>query len=174
MQSIYFRKMTKVGEVVTHMNNSQLIQSNNQELSDLSTSNPLTSKHYHGIDHKESENWVLAKSLPKVMTEEQTKWVEESIAGVIATIQLAYPVQMRNYSKEEVFATCKLWRELFGRVHPQLLYEATMRFIKTDRKGFPPVPGQIIGYIENIIGEIKESEHREQSYNYMKRMLDEY
>lgn len=140
-----------------------------RELSDLSICNPLASEHYLGIDCKESENWKLAQSLPKELTKEQAKWVDDSIAGVIATIQLAYPVQMRNYSKEEVFATCRLWRELFGRVHPQLLYEATMRFIKTDRKGFPPVPGQIKGHIEKIIGEIEELNEMEQ---FRKRHLE--
>jgi hypothetical protein len=53
-----------------------------------------------------------------------------------------------------------LWREIFLTVEPRLLHDAVVRFITNDRKSFFPSPGQIVGYVEQIIAEKTREQER--------------
>lgn len=145
---------------------------NELELFRQSNLNPLESPHYHGALEKTSEAWQKAQTLPSEMSNESKKKVQTAIAGELAILQVAYPTQARNFTHGEIQTTCRLWGEIFGRVHPRLLHEAIQRFILEDRKGFFPAPGQIAGYIEAIISQIEASKHIQQNHEEIKWMLE--
>lgn len=97
-----------------------------------------------------SQEWIAAQTINAV-TEKQRKEQEALIKIELAVLRTAYPTQARNFSAAEVQATTNLWFEIFAKVPAQLLHEAIKRFIINDRKGFFPTPGQIIGFIEQIV-----------------------
>ncbi|MFR7564103.1 MAG: replicative helicase loader/inhibitor [Oscillospiraceae bacterium] len=82
----------------------------------------------------------------------------ESINSQLLILQTAFPTVVRNYDEYEVQALQQLWYDIFKNVPEQLMREAIKRFIINDRKGFFPSPGQIVGYIEQIVAEQKEAE----------------
>lgn len=82
----------------------------------------------------------------------------ESINSQLLVLQTAFPTVVRNYDEYEVQALQQLWYDIFKNVPEQLMREAVKRFIINDRKGFFPSPGQIVGYIEQIVAEQKEAE----------------
>jgi hypothetical protein len=82
----------------------------------------------------------------------------ESINSQLLVLQTAFPTIVRNYDEYEVQALQQLWYDIFKNVPEQLMREAIKRFIINDRKGFFPSPGQIVGYIEQIVAEQKEAE----------------
>jgi hypothetical protein len=55
-----------------------------------------------------------------------------------------------------------LWLEIFTEVERGILNEAIMRFVAADRKGFFPSPGQVMGFVEEIIAE-REKRAKEDS-----------
>ena len=82
----------------------------------------------------------------------------ESINSQLLILQTAFPTVVRNYDEYEVQALQQLWYDIFKNVPEQLMREVIKRFIINDRKGFFPSPGQIVGYIEQIVAEQKEAE----------------
>lgn len=82
----------------------------------------------------------------------------EVMDSQLLVLQTAFPTVVRNYDKYEYQALRSLWYEIFKNVPEQLLKEAIKRFIINDRKGFFPSPGQIVGYIEQIVEERKFNE----------------
>lgn len=82
----------------------------------------------------------------------------ESINSQLLVLQTAFPTVVRNYDEYEVQALQQLWYDIFKNVPEQLMREAIKRFIINDRKGFFPSPGQIVGYIEQIVAEQKDAE----------------
>lgn len=82
----------------------------------------------------------------------------ESINSQLLVLQTAFPTVVRNYDEYEVQALQQLWYDIFKNVPEQLMREAIKRFIINDRKGFFPSPGQIVGYIKQIVAEQKEAE----------------
>ena len=82
----------------------------------------------------------------------------ESINSQLLILQTAFPTVVRNYDEYEVQALQQLWYDIFKNVPEQLMREAIKRFIINDRKGFFPSPGQIVGYIEQIVAEQKDAE----------------
>lgn len=82
----------------------------------------------------------------------------EAISAQLLILQTAYPTIVRNYDQYEFQALQNLWYDIFKNIPEQLLKEAIKRFIINDRKGFFPSPGQIIGYIEQIVYEKKFNE----------------
>jgi hypothetical protein len=104
-----------------------------------------------------SENWLAAQTVSN-LTGKQLKQHNALIAAELYRLKTAYPTQARNFSDEEVDATNALWFEIFAGVDPRILHEAVTRFIVTDRKAFFPAPGQIVGFIEQIIAECKAEE----------------
>jgi hypothetical protein len=81
------------------------------------------------------------------------------IAAELLRLQVAYPAQSRKFAPEEIRATNALWKEIFAGVDPRVFHEAVTRFIRDDRKAFFPSPGQISGFVEKILQEIKDEEH---------------
>lgn len=64
---------------------------------------------------------------------------------IMAVLRGAYPQFYRNIDREEAENTVNLWLDLFcGEPYP-LVAAAVKSFISADEKGFPPVPGQIMG-----------------------------
>jgi len=83
----------------------------------------------------------------------------ERIDAQLLVLQTAFPTVVRNYDKHEFKALQSLWHEIFKNVPEELLKEAVKRFIISDRKGFFPSPGQIIGHIEEIVKEREDEEY---------------
>lgn len=104
----------------------------------------------------------LATQTAVVMTEIEKAEHSALIAVELYRLRTAYPVQARNFSEEEAEAMNALWSEIFMGVDLQLMHEATMRFIITNKTGFFPSPGQIVDVIEQIIKE-REIAEREAS-----------
>lgn len=97
-----------------------------------------------------SESWLSIQSdnfLPPEVVDSQ-----------LLVLQTAFPTVVRNYDKYEYQALRNLWYGIFKGVPKDLLEEAIRRFIINDRKGFFPSPGQIVGYIEEIVIERKCNE----------------
>lgn len=92
-----------------------------------------------------SQSWLQAQ-------QEESETLE-SVAKQLLVLQTAYPTITRNYDKEEYQAMLRLWYAIFKNVPQRTMREAIRRYIITDRKGFFPAPGQIIGYIEQIVAE---------------------
>ena len=92
------------------------------------------------------------------MTEQAWAIYDAAMSIGLLTLRTAYPTQARNYSDKEHDMLAALWLEIFAEVKPDILHEAIMRFVATDRKGFFPSPGQVMGIAEDII---KEREWRE-------------
>jgi len=85
----------------------------------------------------------------------------------LLTLRTAFPTQARNYSDREHDMLTALWLEIFAEVERGILNEAIMRFVAADRKEFFPSPGQVMGFVEEIIAEQKKREDDE----HMKREI---
>jgi hypothetical protein len=101
---------------------------------------------------KMSDSWLAAQS-PKPLQPKQLK-------TCLAVLQTAFPTVVRNYTTQEYEAMCSLWGEIFGNVPQEIFREAIKRFVIADRKGFFPTPGQIVEFVEQIIGERKAEDER--------------
>ncbi len=75
----------------------------------------------------------------------------EKLNAQLLILQTAFPLSVRNYDEYEFKALQSLWYEIFKNVPEELMNEAVKRFIITERKGFFPSPGQIVGCIEDIM-----------------------
>lgn len=101
------------------------------------------------------------------MSEQDWAMYDAEVSIGLLTLRTAFPTQTRNYSDREHDILIALWLEVFAEVTPGLLREAIMRFVSADRKGFFPAPGQVMGYVEDIIAERKrqaDAERAERHY----------
>lgn len=64
---------------------------------------------------------------------------------IMAVLRGAYPQFYRNIDRTEAENTVNLWLDLFAGEPYPLVAAAVKSFISADEKGFPPVPGQIMG-----------------------------
>ena len=102
--------------------------------------------------------------MSKFGTTEQAWAIYDAEVSIgLLTLRTAFPTQARNYSDREHDMLMALWFEIFAEVEPGILREAIMRFISTDRKGFFPAPGQVMGIVEEIITERKKQEKAERT-----------
>ena len=118
---------------------------------------------------KVAKNRIMAKF---GMTEQAWAIYEAEISIGLLTLRTAFPTQARNYSDREHDMISALWLEIFAEEEPGIFREAIMRFISTERKGFFPAPGQIMGIVEEIIAEREkqaETERIEQHYAYLRQ-----
>ena len=107
------------------------------------------------------------------MTEQEWAIYDAEVSIGLLTLRTAFPTQARNYSDREYDVLTALWLEIFADVEPGLFREAIMRFVATDRKGFFPSPGQIMGCVEEIQDERKkqaDAERAEQHYAYLREL----
>jgi len=84
------------------------------------------------------------------MTEQEWAIYDAAVSIGLLTLRTAFPTQARNYSDREHDMLTAVWLEMFAEVKPDVLHEAIMRFIATDRKGFFPPPGLVMGCVEDI------------------------
>lgn len=101
------------------------------------------------------------------------------ITQELAILQTAYPTQARNFSQAELRLTAQLWMELFAEVEEESLHLGVLYFLKKDRKGFFPSPGQIMGAIEEREkaeqlekDRVKRQEEKEVDFVWMCHMLE--
>jgi len=87
------------------------------------------------------------------ITEQEWQIYDAEISVGLLTLRTAFPTQTRNYSDKEHDMLMALWLEIFVALEPGIINEAILRFIATDRKGFFPSPGQIMGIIVDIQAE---------------------
>jgi hypothetical protein len=107
------------------------------------------------------------------MTEQQWALYDAEVSIGLLTLRTAFPTQARNYSDREHDVLTALWLEIFAEIEPGTLREAIMRFVATDRKGFFPSPGQIMGIVEDIISEREaqeKAERAERHYEYLRHI----
>jgi hypothetical protein len=90
----------------------------------------------------------------------EQEWIvyDAAVSIGLLTLRTAFPTQARNYNDREHDMLIALWLEIFAETAPDIFHEAIMRFVATDRKGFFPSPGQVMGFAEDII---KEREWKE-------------
>lgn len=86
----------------------------------------------------------------------------EKLNEQLLVLQTAFPTVVRSYDQMEFKALQSLWYDIFKNVPEEFLREAIRRFIINDRKGFFPSPGQIVGYIEQIITEQNQQRWNEE------------
>ena len=89
------------------------------------------------------------------MTAQEWAIYDAAISVGLLKLRTAFPTQTRNYSDKEHDMLMALWLEIFIVIEPSILHEAIMRFVATDRKGFFPSPGQIMGIADDIKTERK-------------------
>lgn len=65
---------------------------------------------------------------------------------ILAVLGAAYT---RSISESDAIALVKLWANIFSEIPYSDVGEAVMRFIKSDTKGFMPLPGQIMELVES-------------------------
>lgn len=108
-----------------------------------------------------SDEWLSVQS--------ETFLPQEVVDSQLLVLQTAFPSVVRNYDEYEYQALRNLWYEIFKRVPQDLMEEAIKRFIINDRKGFFPSPGQIVGYIEQIVMERKFEKLLSRTYERYRR-----
>ena len=107
------------------------------------------------------------------MTEQRWAAYDAEMSFGLLTLRTAFPTQARNYSDGEFDMLTALWLEIFAEVESGILHEAVIRFITTDRKGFFPSPGQIMGIVEEIQAECQErieKERRDRHSDYLRQI----
>jgi len=87
------------------------------------------------------------------MTAQEWTIYDAAISVGLLKLRTAFPTQTRHYSDKEHDMLMALWLEIFVAIEPGIFHEAIMRFVATDRKGFFPSPGQVMGIIEDIQAE---------------------
>ena len=107
-----------------------------------------------------AKNRIIGKT---GMTEQAWAIYDAAMSLGLLTLRTAFPTQARNYSDREHDMLTALWLEIFAETEPGILHEAIMRFVSTDRKGFFPAPGQIMGIAEEIIDERQKQAAAESS-----------
>lgn len=112
-----------------------------------------------------SRNWL--------QIQQETPNTPESIAKQLLVLQTAYPTITRSYSESEYKALLSLWCSIFRFVPEDIMRRAILRYIINDRKGFFPVPGQIVGYIEQIVGEENAAREARENYLELSRLIGE-
>jgi len=93
-----------------------------------------------------------------LMDERQLAQYSAAVAVSIFKLRTAFHTQARNFRESEIDALNALWLETFSNFRPEDIQEAVLRFIKDDRKGFFPSPGQVEGFVEQIVKERKAQE----------------
>ena len=87
------------------------------------------------------------------MTAQAWAIYDAEISIGLLKLRTAFPSQTRNYSDREHDMLMALWLEIFIAIESGIFHEAIMRFVATDRKGFFPSPGQVMGIVEDIQAE---------------------
>ena len=77
------------------------------------------------------------------MNREQTK-------QLMAVIRAAYPNYYRGVNAQGMADAVDLWTTMFAEDPPELVAGAVKAFIASDKKGFPPVIGQIKAKIRDL------------------------
>ena len=78
----------------------------------------------------------------------------KSVTCSLFKLRTAFPTQTRNYSAEEANALTSLWLEVFNGICPYVLNIAVTIYIKEERTGFFPSPGQIMGIVDSLLEEM--------------------
>ncbi len=81
-----------------------------------------------------------------------------AVSAVFCQLRRIYPAQLKNLTADEVHELTAVWTDALSGLEIKILDEAVSRFIKTDKKGFCPVPGQIRMLAEEIETERKSME----------------
>ena len=84
------------------------------------------------------------------ITEQEWAAYDAEISIGLLTLRTAFPTQTRSYSDREYDMLTALWLETFVEVEPGIIHDAILHFVNTDRKGFFPSPGQIMGNVVDI------------------------
>ena len=74
----------------------------------------------------------------------------EQTIQILSILRKAYPFFYKDITREEGREITDLWYEMFKEDDILLVIKAVKLFIKTDRKGFPPVIGVIKAKMEEI------------------------
>lgn len=67
---------------------------------------------------------------------------------VVFGIKAVYPAHFQRYSKMDFDGMISAWSGVFANVPFEVVKYGVNAFIANDVKGFPPVPGQIMQYIQ--------------------------
>ena len=78
----------------------------------------------------------------------------DEIKKVMMVISTTYP----NWKPENMSNTVDVWAGIFKEYPSEAIEKATLEYIRNDTKGFAPVPGQIIAYIDVGIKELSSQE----------------
>lgn len=89
---------------------------------------------------------------------------QEETAKIVAVVCANYPTSFRNMPRGDLESMIRAWSVTLGEYEYEKVSIGLMRFIKSDKNGFPPVPGQIIDkmpsrYEEMLNEAIKIDQH---------------
>ena len=94
------------------------------------------------------------------MSEKQFASFYAVVTVELFKLKTAYPTQAQNWTDTDWDAREALWLEVFAGIDPWVIHEGVLRFIKNDRKGFFPAPGQVMGYVEDVAAEREKEQKR--------------
>ena len=69
---------------------------------------------------------------------------------IIAVIRAAFPMHLKNLTNQDLEQMISVWQTTLDDVPYSLMSAGLKTFIRTDKKGFPPTPGQILNIISNL------------------------
>lgn len=76
----------------------------------------------------------------------------------LLVLRTGFRTFFKDYTDEDFQLMQSLWYGVFKHIPEELFSEAISRFICTERKGFPPSIGQIVGCVEQIVKERESAE----------------
>ena len=116
-----------------------------------------------------AKNRIMAKL---GMSEDAWAIYDAEVSIGLLSLRTAFPAQARNYSGMEHDMLTALWLEIFAGIKPGMLQEAIMRFVATDRKGFFPSPGQVMGIVEDMQAERDRLEDEERNRKHCEHLRE--
>lgn len=88
-------------------------------------------------------------------------------AAVMDVLDIAYPGFLQRQKDPKM--TIRLWTEMLEPYPLKLVMAAVKSLIATDEKGFPPIPGRVLGKIRQLTEADKDQMTEQEAWNLARR-----
>lgn len=76
--------------------------------------------------------------------------VKNDVKKLIAVVTAAYPGHFRNYTGQEIDNMINAWARVMADIDYEIADKGLTVYLRSDTKGFPPSPGQIIECMKQL------------------------
>ena len=83
---------------------------------------------------------------------------KEGVELMMQVLEAQYPQFYKNAGRDQRVAALRLWHEMLEDYADEPVFAAVKSYIAADTKGFPPVVGQIIGKLQELMHPAELSE----------------